>query len=88
MFMILGSYSLVTLMAMITVTFLLMYAPAIIELKKPKDSGSRLIHDNIAKMRMSTIAFPIQNIEEEQNFNDQSAISIASFFFLIPNLEV
>lgn len=86
--MILVSYSLVTLIAIITMTFLLMYLPAIIELRKPKDSGPRLINDNIAKIKISALEIPIANIEEEQKFDDQLTISIASFFFPIPNLEV
>jgi hypothetical protein len=65
-----------------------MYLPAIIELRKPKDSGPRLINDNIAKIKISALEIPIANIEEEQKFDDQLTIGIASFFFLIPNLEV
>ncbi len=82
------SYTLATLIAITTITFLLMFLPAIIELKKPKDAGPRLINDNIAKIRISTLKIPITNIEEEQKFDSQSTINIASFIYLIPNLEV
>lgn len=86
--MIPGSYTLVTLIAITTITFLLMFLPAIIELKKPKDEGPRRINDNIAKIRISTLKIPITNIEEEQKFDSQSTINIAIFLFLFPNLEV
>jgi hypothetical protein len=82
------SYTLATLIAITTITFLLMFLPAVIELKKPKDAGPRLINDNIAKIRISTLKIPITNIEEEQKFDSQSTINIASFIYLIPNLEV
>jgi hypothetical protein len=82
------SNTLFTLTAIATITFLLMFLPAIIELKKPKDAGPRLINDNIAKIRISTLKIPITNIEEEQKFDNQSTINIASFLYLIPNLEV
>jgi hypothetical protein len=82
------SNTLFTLTAITTITFLLMFLPAIIELKKPKDAGPRLINDNIAKIRISTLKIPITNIEEEQKFDSQSTINIASFIYLIPNLEV
>ena len=88
MIMIQISYTLATLIAITTITFLLMFLPAIIELKKPKDAGPRLINDNIAKIRISTLKIPITNIEEEQKFDSQSTINIASFIYLIPNLEV
>jgi Trk-type K+ transport system membrane component len=88
MLMIQSSYTLATLIAITTITFLLMFLPAIIELKKPKDAGPRLINDNIAKIRISTLKIPITNIEEEQKFDSQSTINIASFIYLIPNLEV
>ena len=82
------SNTLFTLTAIATITFLLMFLPAIIELKKPKDAGPRLINDNIAKIRISTLKIPLTNIEEEQKFGSQSIINIASFLYLIPNLEV
>lgn len=88
MLMIQSSYTLATLIAITTITFLLMFLPAIIELKKPKDAGPRLINDNIAKIRISTLKIPITNIEEEQKFDSKSTINIASFIYLIPNLEV
>jgi hypothetical protein len=88
MLMIQISNTLFTLTAIATITFLLMFLPAIIELKKPKDAGPRLINDNIAKIRISTLKIPITNIEEEQKFDSQSTINIASFIYLIPNLEV
>jgi hypothetical protein len=88
MLMIQISNTLFTLTAIATITFLLMFLPAVIELKKPKDAGPRLINDNIAKIRISTLKIPITNIEEEQKFDSQSTINIASFLYLIPNLEV
>ena len=73
-----------TLIATTTVTIILLFLPAVIELKKPKDAGPRLITDSIAK----TCIIPLANIEEERKFDSQLIIKIASFLYAIPNLEV
>ena len=53
--------------------------PALIELKKPKDAGPRLINDNIPKIRIGTLKSPITDVEEEQKFTYQSTIKLCIF---------
>ena len=77
----------ITLLATTTMTILLMFLPAIIELKKPEDAGPRLITENFAKIVLSTLKIPIINIEDDWKLDIQSTMKIASFLHVIPNLE-
>ncbi len=76
-----------TLIATTAIIIVLFFLPALIELKKPKDAGPRLINDNIPKIRIGTLKVPITDIEEEQKFTYQSIIKIADFLYTLPNLE-
>jgi hypothetical protein len=76
--------SLAVAIAMIIILFFL---PAIIELKRPKDAGPRIISDNPAKITLSMLKIPIIDIEERQKLNYQSAIRNAAFLYNIPNIE-
>jgi hypothetical protein len=76
--------SLATAIAMIIILFFL---PAIIELKKPKDAGPRIINDNPAKITLSVLKIPIINIEETQKLPYQPTIRNAAFLYAIPNIE-
>ena len=76
--------SLAVAIAMIIALFFL---PAIIELKKPKDAGPRMINDNSAKITLGTLKIPIIDIEEGQNLTYQSTIENAAFLDNIPNIE-
>jgi hypothetical protein len=76
-----------TLIAITTVTTIIMFLPAIIELKKPKDAGPRIIKGNFAKIGISTLKIPIINIEDDWKLDIQSTMKIASFLNVIPNLE-
>jgi len=75
--------SLATAIAMIIILFFL---PAIIELKKPKDAGPRIINDNPAKITLGALKIPIMNIEETQKLTYQP-IKNATFLYAIPNIE-
>jgi hypothetical protein len=77
----------ISLLATTTMTILLMFLPAIIELKKPKDAGPRLIIENFAKIGLSTLKIQIINIEDDWKLDIQSTMKIASFLHVIPNLE-
>ena len=77
-----------TLIATATITILLMFLPAIIELKKPKDAGPRLITENFTKIGLNALKIPIINIEDDWKLDIQSTMKIASFLHVIPNLEV
>jgi hypothetical protein len=81
-------YSLIaTLIATTATIIILFFLPALIELKKPKDAGPRLINDNIPKIRISTLKIPITDIEEGQEFTYQSTIKIVGSLYSLPNLE-
>ena len=82
--------TLVTSLAIAIVMIIsLFFLPAIIELRKPKDAGPRIISDNPAKITRGTLKNPtlIIDIEEEQNLTFQSTIKNASFLYNIPNIE-
>ena len=60
--------------------------PAIIELKKPKDAGPRLIID-FAQICLSDLKTSLLNIQEDLKFNSQFTSKIRVFLRFIPNLE-
>ncbi|HMK94712.1 MAG TPA: hypothetical protein VK536_04845 [Candidatus Limnocylindrales bacterium] len=71
----------------VTTVILLFFLPAIIELKKPKDAGPRIIGDSPAKVTLSMLKIPLIDIEEGQEENYQSAMKNAAFLYFIPNME-
>ena len=76
-----------TMIITTAIVIILFFLPALIELKKPKDAGPRLIDDNIPKIRISSLKVTITDIEEEQKFTYQSTIKIADSLYTLPNLE-
>jgi hypothetical protein len=72
--------------AIVTGTVILLSLPAIVELKKPKDSGPRLIKDNFERIRIGEFRNGMVNLDEEEN--DKLKIGLASFLCRFPNLEV
>ena len=76
--------SLTATIAMIAVLFFL---PAVIELKKPKDAGPRIINDNPTKIMLSMLKIPIIDIEEGQKLIYQSTIKNAAFLYNIQSIE-
>jgi len=76
-----------TLIATTAIIIVLFFLPALIELKKPKDAGPRLIDDNIPKIRISTLKVPITAIAEEQKFTYQSTTKTADSLYTLPNSE-
>ena len=75
-----------SLAATVTMIIILFFLPAIIELKKPKDAGPRIIIDIPAKITLSMLKIPLMDIEERQNPTYQSIIKNAAFLNL-PNIE-
>ncbi|MEM3640909.1 MAG: hypothetical protein QXH37_03165, partial [Candidatus Bathyarchaeia archaeon] len=63
---------------------LLMLLPALLELRKPKDAGPRIIM-NDAPITQSQI--PLANMEEEHKSNKKIVNKIASIIAALPNLE-
>jgi hypothetical protein len=79
--------TLTSLAVAIAVIITLFFLPAIIELKRPKDAGPRIIIDNPAKITLGKLKIPIIDIEERQNLTYQSTIKNAAFLYDIPNIE-
>jgi hypothetical protein len=72
------------------VLILIMFLPAFIELKKPKDGGPRMITAEIPEVNVRITHFiSIANIEDEQKFVDHSLIqTMAKIIEVLPSLEV
>lgn len=72
----------------IPVLILIMLLPAILELKKPKDKGPRMIMDNISEAQLQIMHMtPITNIESEQKFDSAITQQLAKIIAVLPNLE-
>jgi hypothetical protein len=68
---------------------LLMFLPAFVELKKPKDCGPRMIPmENSAINLLITRFIPFANIEDEQNFDSSLIQKMAKIVEVLPSLEV
>ncbi|MEM2994730.1 MAG: hypothetical protein QXI91_01765 [Candidatus Bathyarchaeia archaeon] len=67
-------------------TFLfIMLLPALIELKKPKDAGPRIIMDYTFDIQPKNVW--IIDMEEEQRFNQTSAEKLVDIISFLPNIE-
>jgi len=62
---------------------LLLFLPPLLELKKPKDAGPRMISDY-----SFSASFPIVNLEEKHGFDQALAKKIVDAISVLPNLEV
>jgi hypothetical protein len=67
---------------------LIMFLPAFIELKKPKDGGPRLIKMENSGMIFATRFIPIANMEDEQKFDSSLIQTMAKIVDFLPSLEV
>jgi hypothetical protein len=66
-----------------------MFLPAILELKKPKDEGPRMIMGGVPEAPFPVAAvFPIVNIEEDQKFDSSLLKPLAKVIGVLPSLEV
>jgi hypothetical protein len=73
----------------IPILILIMLLPALLELKKPKDEGPRIIMGNISEVQIQIMHMtPIANIENEQKFNIAIIPLLAKIIGVLPNLEV
>jgi hypothetical protein len=82
--------SIITILILGTLTLILiMFLPAILELKKPKDGGPRLIMDNISEVQIQIMRMiPIASIEDEQKFDSALIRPLAKIIEVLPSLEV
>jgi hypothetical protein len=77
-----------TLAATTAIVIVLFFLPALIELRKPKDAGPRLIKDVTTKIRISSLKFTITDLEEEQKIIYQSTTKTAGCLCSLLDLEV
>jgi len=71
------------------VLILIMFLPAFLELKKPKDDGPRMIMGSIPEVNMRiTHLIPITNIEDEQKFDSSLIQTMAKILEVLPTLEI
>lgn len=71
------------------VLILIMLLPAILELKKPKDGGPRMIMNDASEAQIQTMRMiTIVNIEAEQKFDSDLIRSLAKIIEVLPSLEV
>lgn len=66
----------------------IMLLPAILELKRPKDAGPRMITDDAHFLQPRIRSMPIANVEEDQRFDQILIKKIADVIATLPNLEV
>ena len=72
----------------IPILILIMLLPALLELKKPKDGGPRMILDNISEVQIQIMRMiPIASIEDEQKFDSALIQSLAKIIEVLPSLE-
>jgi hypothetical protein len=68
---------------------LIMFLPAFVELKKPKDGGPRKIMGKIPKVNLYMMRFiPLASIEDEQKFDRSLIQTMAKIIAVLPSLEV
>jgi hypothetical protein len=80
--------TLITILIPATASLILfMFLPAIVELKKPKDAGPRLIDGSFAQIRFSSLTMPLLNLEDDLKLDSQLNGNIWGSFLFISNLE-
>ena len=73
----------------IPILILIMLLPALLELKKPKDEGPRIIMENVSEVQTQIMRMiPIANIENVQKFDSALIRPLAKIIAVLPNLEV
>ena len=71
-----------------TTLILIMLLPALLELKKPKDGGPRMILDNISEVQIQIMRMiPIASIEDEQKFDSALIQPLAKIIEVLPSLD-
>jgi len=85
--------NLTSIIAMLIVTtpilILIMFLPALLELKKPKDGGPRMIMGAIPGVNMRLVrVIPFVNMEDEQKFDRALIQTLARIIEILPSLEV
>jgi len=66
---------------------LMMFLPSLLELKKPRDAGPRLIGDYKFLANFQLKEMPIGNLEEKYSFDQTIIMRIVDVVNVLPNLE-
>ena len=85
--------NLTAMITILTVTapvlLLILFLPAIIELKKLKDRGPRMIMAEVPEVTLSLVhVIPIVEIEAEQKVDSSLAPTMVKIISFLPSLEV
>jgi len=68
---------------------LIMFLPSLLELKKPKDSGPRLIMENIPEFLVhQSITIELADIEDGQKLESYHISGLRKIIQVLPSLEV
>ena len=76
-----------TLAATTILSAVLLFLPAIYELKKPKDAGPRRITDSFEKTQLSLQRPAILNVDIELKFDPQLTSKIENSLCFIPKID-
>ena len=77
----------IMLMLGVSTFIFIMLLPALLELKRPKDAGPRIIVDDAHFTQLKIRSMPIVNVEEEQGFDRILIKRIADVMAVLPNIE-
>jgi hypothetical protein len=70
------------------ILLLIMFLPTVLELKKPRDAGPRLIMGNILGVATQVVQIPLLiNIEEDHEYNATLIPAIGSILNFLPKLD-
>jgi len=88
LFMLVTPVHIIVLLLGILIPVFLLFLPALVELKKPRDSGPRIIEENMPDLLFRpTWLAGIVAIEEEQNLDSMFVMSLTKIIGFLPNLE-
>jgi hypothetical protein len=72
----------------IPILILIMLLPPLLELKKPKDGGPRMIMDSVSEVQIQIMRMiPIVSIEEEQKFDSALIQLLVKIIEVLPSLD-
>jgi hypothetical protein len=79
------AYALVAVISGVICTILVLFLPAIMELKKPVDAGPRLIPNNLKQIKTSGYELTL-NIDQDLEIGDLPVFN-ANYFVLLGDME-
>lgn len=77
----------ITLIFGVATFILIMFLPALLELKKPRDAGPRMIMNDVAARQLQQEMKPLLRIEDEISVDQVLVKKIADIIAALPNLE-